>query len=162
MQHATTPRGSDSTRAVLDRVLAATPDVLAQLTAADEAAWEAADADLLDLCRMRIAMLLGTGDEQAAPHLDPELVADLAAWPTSPRFDATQRACLAFTEQWVIDVAGIDDATALAVVDHLGGEGFANFVHGLLVVEQRQRLRLVWERLGLADPEPATVTEEVR
>ena len=46
-----------------------------------------------------------------------------------------------------LDVASIDDDTVAAVRDHLGDEGLANFVNALLVVEQRIRLRLVWDRL---------------
>ena len=41
----------------------------------------------------------------------------------------------------------LDDATANAVVDQLGAEGFGNFANALLVAEQRQRLRLIWDRL---------------
>ena len=58
--------------------------------------------------------------------------------------------CLAFCEQFVIDVANLDDALAAAVADELGADGLVDFTNALLVVEQRQRLRLAWERLGLA------------
>ncbi len=154
-------RGSSTTRDHIAAVLADRPDVAGQLAAADTAAWAAVDADLLDLCRLRIAMLLGHTDEiVAAPPPDgpdPALVADLAAWPTSPLFDDTQRACLAFTEQFVIDVATLDDALAYAVVDHLGTD-FAAFVNALLVIEQRQRLTLVWQRL-FADATPSMPEE---
>jgi hypothetical protein len=51
------------------------------------------------------------------------------------------------TEQFVIDVAGLDDDTAGAVREQLGEQGFVDFVNALLVVEQRQRLRLIWQRL---------------
>lgn len=109
---------------------------------------------LLELCRLRIAMLLGCTDElvvrtPAAVNagLDESVVDVLADWPRSPRFGPIERACLAFTEQFVIDVAGMDDATTNAVRDELGDEGLANFVSALLVVEQRQRLRLTWQRL---------------
>ena len=54
---------------------------------------------------------------------------------------------MAFTEQFVIDVAGLDDATCAAVRDELGEQGLVDFVNALLVVEQRQRLRLVWAQL---------------
>ena len=143
-------RGSATTRAHIATVLADRPDVRGQLEAADAAAWAAVDRDLLDLCRIRIAMLLGHPDEIVAEPPpdgpDPRLVAELASWPTSPLFDDVQRACLAFAEQFVIDVAGIDDACAFAVVDHLGAD-FPAFVNALLVIEQRQRLTLIWQRL---------------
>ena len=91
-------------------------------------------------------MLLGGPDDDAYP-LDADLRDQLADWPTAAAFDDTDRACLAFTEQFVIDVASLDDPTANAVVEHLGAEGFGNFVNALLVAEQRQRLRLIWDRL---------------
>ena len=139
---------------VLATVLADHPDVAAALNDAWRAAWTSVDPVLLELCRLRIAMLLGCGPELAArtpeavaAGLDDERVATLARWPTSSLFGPTERACLAFTEQFVIDVAGLDDDTAGAVRDALGDQGLVDFVSALLVVEQRQRLRLTWQRL---------------
>ncbi len=138
---------SDSTTSeVLDRVLADRPDVHQHLAAAWAAAPAAVDPRLLSLCSARIAALIGGPLDDAFP-VDDATVAALPSWPTSERFDDTDRACLAFTEQYVIDVASLDDDTAAAVTDQLGAEGFADFVNALLVVEQRQRLRLMWDRL---------------
>lgn len=143
-----------STEEVLALVLADQSDVHDELTAAWTNAWEAVDPVALELCRLRIAMLLGSAAELEArtpvalsAGLDEQTVAVLSSWPTSPRFGTRERACLAFTEQFVIDVAGMDDATVTAVRDHLGDHGLVDFVSALLVVEQRQRLRLTWERL---------------
>lgn len=139
---------------VLDRVLADHPDVRRELAAAWTAAWATVDPLLLELCRLRIAMLLGCGDESAVrtpvavdAGLDEGVVDELANWPRSGRFGARERACLAFTEQWVIDVAGMDDGTVGAVGEQLGDQGLADFAAALLVVEQRQRLRLAWQQL---------------
>ena len=132
---------------MIERVLEPHPALLDGLVAAHDAAWEAVDPDLLDLCRLRIAMLLGAEFELADHGLDDELVRELPSWPTSPRFSATHRACLALTEQFVIDVASITDEQTAAVAADLGAEGLANLVNALLVVEQRQRLRLAWTRL---------------
>ena len=63
-----------------------------------------------------------------AAGLDEERVATLSRRPTSPLFGPTERAGLAFTEQFVIDVAGLDDATAGAVRDALGEQGLVDFV----------------------------------
>ena len=63
--------------------------------------------------------------------------------------------CLAFCEQFVIDVANLDDDLAAAVVAQLGEQGFVDFANALLVVEQRQRLRLVWERVLATGEEPS-------
>lgn len=145
---------------VLDRVLGAgrtgsagTRDVRNQLAAAHQAAWAATSPRLLELCRLRIASLLGCTAEldvrTPGAGIDVEVVSNLASWPTDPHFDAADRACLAFTEHYVLDVASIDDDTVAAVRDQLGEEGVQNFVSALLVVEQRIRLRLMWDRLLL-------------
>ena len=52
-------------------------------------------------------------------------------------------------EQLVIDVAGMSDEVALAAAGELGPQTFRDFVTALLVLEQRQRLRLAWERLDV-------------
>ena len=139
---------------VLERALDEQPDVAQSLEMLHDAAWSVVDPVVLELCRLRIAKLLGCEFEQglrtdaaAAAGLDEATVADLSAWPTSERFGQRERACLAFCEQFVIDVAGMDDDLAFAVSDELGPQAFRDFVSALLVVEQRQRLRLAYERL---------------
>ncbi len=141
----------ESTAAVLDRVLADHGDVAAGLADAHRGAWAVVDPRLLELCRLRVAMLLGCQDELTVrtpgAGLGETEVAELAAWPTSPRFDDRDRAVLAFAEQYVIDVASLGDDLAAAVAGHLGPDGLVDLASGLLVIEQRQRLRLAWERL---------------
>jgi alkylhydroperoxidase family enzyme len=145
-----------STDEVIARVLECGPPGLAevseQLQAADAAAWAATSPRLLELCRVRIAILLGCVAEADArtpgSGVADEVLAAIRSWPTDPRFDAVDRACLGFTEHYVIDVASIDDDTVAAVREHLGDEGLVNFVNALLVVEQRIRLRLAWDRLS--------------
>jgi hypothetical protein len=144
-----------STVEVMDQVLGRGAvghrDVASQLALVHDAAWAATDGRRLELCRLRVAMLLGCPAEAAAATpghaVDPETVAALAAWPSDPRFDAGDRACLALTEAYVIDVASVDDETVDAVRFHLGDAGTASFVNALLAVEQRIRLRLAWDRL---------------
>ena len=126
-------------------------DVSEQLSAANEAAWAATTPRLLELCRVRIATLLGCEAEVEAripgTAVADDMLAAIRSWPTDPRFDPLDRACLAFAEHYVIDVASIDDNTVAAVREHLGDDGLLNFVNALLVIEQRIRLRLVWDRL---------------
>jgi alkylhydroperoxidase family enzyme len=140
--------------AVLPAALAAQPDVARSLETLREAAWSVVDPLVLELCRLRIATLLGCDYERGlrteaavTAGLDEATVRELSAWPTSERFGRRERACLAFCEQFVIDVAGMDDDLAFAVSDELGPQAFRDFVSALLVVEQRQRLRLADERL---------------
>ena len=130
--------------ALASRLLAAHPDVRSEFDAQHEAAWSAVDARLLELCRARVAMLLGVDHASREPD-----AVRLAEWPTAGCFSDADRACLAFTEQFVIDVASLGDEVARAVADDLGTKGLANFVSALLVVEQRIRLQLIWEGLGL-------------
>lgn len=137
----------------LQSVMAGVPDVSSALTDAHRVAWETTDPVILELCRHRVATLLGTtiDDDFGAPEgAADELLSILPSWPTSPRFSAAQRACLAFTEEFVIDVASLSDATADAVIAELGEAGFMDFVNALLIVEQRLRMRLAWQRLGIA------------
>jgi alkylhydroperoxidase family enzyme len=136
-----------STSELLETVLGEHLPVLDALTAAHEAAWKAVDPSLLELCRVRVAMVLGNDDESSSDQLDASLLAALADWRSSSLFTDRQRACLAFTEQFVIDVASLTDAQAEAVAVALGGDGLSNFVNALLVIEQRQRLRLAWSRI---------------
>ena len=156
--------GTMPTDAVLDRVLGSGAvghhDVRADMTAAHDAAWAATSPRLLELCRVRIATMLGCTAEsnQRTPDtgVPPELLDAIGSWPTDPRFEPADRACLAFTEHYVIDVASVDDPTVAAVRDHLGDAGVQSFVSALLVVEQRIRLRLVWDRLLSADGIPGS------
>jgi hypothetical protein len=92
-------------------------------------------------------MLLGNEAEASSVEIEAALVDALPDWPSSHLFTAMQRACLAFTDQFVTDVALLTDEQAQAVADELGGDGLSSFVDALLVIEQRQRLRLVWTRI---------------
>lgn len=135
------------TSVALDRILAGVPDVREHLGAADRAAQRAVSPELHELARLRVAQLLGTPGEEPTGAVPPDKVDALRRWPDSPHYTDTDRAVLAFVEQFVIDVASLDDDLAAAVVQRLGAEGFADLVTALLVIEQRQRLRLVWDRL---------------
>lgn len=153
----------ESTDAVIARVLADRPDVVADLRAAHDAAWACVDPAVLELTRLRIAMLLGNEAELAArtpgAGVDEATIAELSLWPTSPRFGARERVCLTYLEQHLIDVAGLTDAQAADVAEHLGPEGLVNYANAVLVLEQRQRLRLAWARLFAADPVPVPTKE---
>jgi hypothetical protein len=116
-----------------ERIAAVLVDRQRVITSLDEAhdlARSSVDPELLARCEGRIAQLLG----DAAPQRTPGSALDQAA--------------LVFTEQWVIDVASMTDAMVGDLVDHLGEDGLMDFVHALLVVEQRIRLGLAWKQLG--------------
>lgn len=141
------------TAAVIGEVLAKLPDVAAALDAVHRAAWAAVDSRLLELCRIRAAHLIGCESEAAAvtpgSGVEADVAARVAQWPTSSVFDTRDRALLAWCEQFVIDVASLSDDLVADVRDHLGDDGLVDFTNAFLVVEQRQRLRVLWEHVEL-------------
>jgi alkylhydroperoxidase family enzyme len=139
---------------VLDRVLGTNEnmlDVRDALKQAHDAAWKATEPRTLELARLLVALLLHCDAEHQARtpgiEVSDSIIKELPLWPTSAVFTDTERAALAFTEQFVTDVASLSDQTAEALRAHIGDEGLNNFTRALLVVEQRIRLRLVWDQL---------------
>lgn len=115
-------------------------DPLAALDAALVETRDAAPPRLLELCRMRIRMLLGAADPADLAG-DPQLAA-LADYPGSPLFDETERLALEFTEQYVIDVASTPDDLVAALVQRLGAAGTYGLVMSLYAIDQAERLRI--------------------
>lgn len=129
-----------------DRFAASWPVPFGALAGVVVAAWDETDPVLLELCRLRMATMLTYPAEQArrtgraaAAGLDEAKLAALPSWPTSPRFDARERACLALAEQFVIDANGVTDELVADVTAHLGPSGCYAFVQALSVVETFQR-----------------------
>jgi alkylhydroperoxidase family enzyme len=129
-----------------DRFAALCPEAFGALSGVVAAAWDDTDPVLLELARLRIATLLGYTAELARRSeramdagLTEAKVADLAAWPTSPIFTARERACLALTEQFVIDPNGVTDAQVAEVTEHLGARGCYALVEAVSVLETFQR-----------------------
>jgi alkylhydroperoxidase family enzyme len=145
------------TTAVIERVLAHLPDVVRALDAAHRAAWAAVEPRWMELCRLRAAQLIGCAAEAAArtpgSGLEADLADHVAQWPTHPAFLDADRDVLTWCEQFVIDVASMSDEQVEALRRHVGDDGVVNFTNALLVIEQRQRLRAMWERLGLTGDE---------
>jgi alkylhydroperoxidase family enzyme len=129
-----------------DRLASLRPEAFDALAAVVAAAWQDTDPELLELARLRIATLLRNTGEPARHTAGPSQaglsqtkVADLASWPTSPQFTARERACLALTEQFVMDANGVTDALVAQVTEHLGAEGCYAFVDAVSVLETFQR-----------------------
>lgn len=118
------------------------PEVFAAYAEYVDEVWSSRDlpSGVLELCRIRIAQLLGVSSEQHL-RLGTEVsgfegkVAALAAWPDDERFTAAERACLAFAEQFVLDTQALDDPTARAVRDEVGDAGLVTLALGVGLAE---------------------------
>ena len=133
-----------------DRLAATFPEAFDAMAHLVAAAWDDTDPVLLELARLRIATLLRYPEELTRRSarakeagLEEAKLAELPAWPTSPRFSARERACLALTEQFVLDANGVTDAQVAEVTEHLGGNGCYAFVEAVSALETFQRASLV-------------------
>jgi alkylhydroperoxidase family enzyme len=136
----------------LDAVFGLRPELFAAWRAFRDVFWEQGlvDPTLLELCRLRVAALHGCAAELAtrtpaarASGLGEAKIAALADWATDARFDARERACLRFAEQFVLDPHAITDADAAAVVAALGEPGFVALIETLALFDGFCRFRLV-------------------
>ena len=138
-----------STSQFFNEVLGERTRVKKELANIHDLAWDVVDKELLSLCKLRIAMILGCDEEEksAKEYLNSSKADEVAQWSSSNIFKEKEKSCLRFSEEFIINVSSIPDASAVAVKEHLGEEGFVTFVNALLVVEQRIRLLLVWTKL---------------
>jgi alkylhydroperoxidase family enzyme len=103
---------------------------------------------LLELCRLRIAQLLGCEvalvhrTPEAVAGLDENLVSLLPRWPTDTSFSDRERVCLGYAEQLLIDAQGVSDQEADRVIDAVGQGGFLVLTYACGLFETTQRARL--------------------
>lgn len=101
------------------------------------------DAQLLEVCRVRIASLHRCAAELAAERADIGAKrAAIAQWPTSPLFDDRERALLRFTEQFVIDAQGVSDEDAAGVTAVLSGPELAAFTTAIATFDAVNRFKV--------------------
>lgn len=142
---------SDEGATVLDRLVNHRPDYAQAMRAVDAAIWSqtALDLGVLELCRLRIAQLLGARPDaesmrdEARGHITAQQVEHLSRWPDDPLFSPSQRACLAHAEQMLIDAAGVDDASVAAVMAAVGHDGFVVLSYACGFFETTTRASLV-------------------
>jgi alkylhydroperoxidase family enzyme len=144
-------------RTALDRVLAHRPAVAERFGDLDRAVRTETPVDpvTVELCRLRIATVLGCGAEQrerdpaaVAAGLTEDLVADLPHYSTSDRFDERTRIAVEVAEQYVIDPHGLTDDQFVRLRDAWGADGVAGVVLAVATFDARCRLRL---GLGIGD-----------
>ena len=134
------------------------PEVLAALQASCASVRAASDPALLELARLRLVELLGTGLEAEAPAWGESTraaVTGLASWPTSAAFDDRSRAAMALTEQFAIDVTGVPTGP-LGPAAALLEAGVLPFVQGLYLLDVGQRAALALGAL-FASPVPSSL-----
>ena len=142
-------RVSDYLLDVAPRLREQCPEVGALLDRVTRTAWEQTDPVLLELVRLRIATLIGNAAGGvrspwiSAEDLSDDKVARLPEWPSSALFDERERDCIAFAEQFVMDVGALSDEDAFAVNRHFDASGFYAFVAALYIIEFGQRLEIV-------------------
>ena len=100
------------------------------------------DPVLLELVRLRVAQmhqaafpLSSRRPEARAAGLDESKLGELDQWWRSPSFSETERACLRFAEQFVLDAKGMTDEQALPVVQALGEPGTVALVEALAIFD---------------------------
>lgn len=114
------------------------------------------DPVLLEICRLRVAQLHRSRVELSVRYqpaidagLTEEKVAALPSWPTSPLYDPHERACLAYTEKFVMDVHAITDAESSAVAAGMSSAEMVAFTLALGLFDGIGRFRTI---LGLEPP----------
>jgi AhpD family alkylhydroperoxidase len=149
----------------LDRVFGLRPDLYEPFRAFYALFWQQdlVDAAVLELCRLRVAQLLGCESElrvryapALAAGLSEQQVAELAQWPTATAFTDAQRAALAFAEQFVIDPHGIAGPVRDAVREHFTLPEIVALTEALALFDGFQRFRLI---LGVPPRSPGTFGE---
>ena len=114
-----------------------------ELRALYDALWVSdVDPVTLELCRIRIATIIGSrADLDVEPAIDRELVDALPSWPSSPLFTDAQRAALAFTEQYVMDVEGFRDDDTDKVKAHYSAPQIATLTIAVATFDALTRVR---------------------
>jgi len=100
----------------LDGVFGLVPSAYDRFRTLYSSLWDSTvlDASIIEMCRLRIATLLGCdattvqGSHDRA-SLSAGKLAALPLYPTSELFSAHERACIAFAEQYVLDPHALTD-----------------------------------------------------
>jgi alkylhydroperoxidase family enzyme len=118
------------------------------------------DPRVLELCRLRIATVLGCVAERAVRYDDASSaglterdVAELPRWPTSDRFSPAERACIEYAEQYVMDPHQLTDAHFEALHAHLDEPALATLSLAVAMFDALTRFRLALDVAPIG-PEP--------
>lgn len=108
------------------------------------------DPVIVELCRLRIAALLGSRRALALRRtnartagLTEDKIDALAGWVESPLFSPAERACLTFAEQFCLGAYTVTEAHVAALLEHLSPDECYAFANGVWVMEAMQRMAIV-------------------
>jgi alkylhydroperoxidase family enzyme len=137
-----------SPAATREEVLAILPDAGGGLSALYGALWQLSEIPppVLELCRLRVAQLHDSPLEWQRQEvaLEPDKRERLPHWHRDAAFSPAERACLAFTEVYVMDPQAITDAQADAVKAAYGEPGLVALVEALGLFYGLTRLGQLW------------------
>jgi hypothetical protein len=105
---------------LMDRIRSLAPVAMANLDRLWDVAWASTDAQALELCRLRMAAMVG--DERGlarrtpqAGGIDEAKITALPEWWTSGLFSDYEQARISFTEQFVPSVSSVSDADSRTI-----------------------------------------------
>ncbi len=116
------------------------------------AVWAGSSPDRSDLVSRRISQLLGGPPGDGAARRVPLPSGRPSRGPDSPLRPDEERVCLDFVEQFVIDVAGVDDRLRRQLGAALGAEQVLEFVVALFALDYGQRVVMVLDTLFPDEP----------
>lgn len=144
----------------LDRVFGLTPVAYERFRALYASLWDGVGIDpaTLELCRLRIATLLGARGERCVrwsaacdAGCTEAQVNALPGWPESPLFTDAQRLCLQFAEMYVLDPHSVRDEDFADMRAHLDAPAIAKLTLAVAVFDALARFRLALDVAPVAD-----------
>ena len=150
--------------ATTDSLLSLIPSTNERIRELHDSLWNESDADpvILELCRIRMAQLIGSPADLAvryqpalADGLGDDRLETLGEWPISDLFDERDRAALNFAEKYVIDAHSITDADCARMNEHFNPEQIAALTTGLAMFDAMARFRVALSAMVPDEPKVA-------
>ena len=110
-------------------------------------AYRAADPTLLELARLRIALIVDP-DAPLGPGSNEAKVRAIEDWANSDVYSPVERACLAFAEQFAFYVSDVNDELIEDLLALLPPDEVYGLVNAIYVVDTVERLRATLARLS--------------
>jgi alkylhydroperoxidase family enzyme len=123
------------------------PEVSAILSRLMANLWGVTDPELLGLVQGRISQLLRNGAIRPDLRIPSDRLTALPQWPTSPLFSDAERVVLGFTEQFVMDVAGVSAEQRNSLGAQLDPAELGAFVTALYLLDYGQRTQMALDAL---------------